>query len=279
MELCNNTSKERDIHLCSVVIPVYKETLDKYEELSFRQCLKILQNYPIILVTYQKLNLSRYDFIAKEYNIQLQRCFFQETYFCSVKGYNDLLMQKSFYQTFKSYQFILIYQLDAFVFKDELAYWCNQGYDYIGAPWLDDHPEKIKDRSIWRVGNGGLSLRKVDYFIKVLSWRLPLEKIRINNYFKYSELKKIPYIFGWKNTVRYYQSLNDKMNEDVFFTNFLRQSYLPPKLPTVEVAAYFAFEKYPSYMYECFNHHLPFGCHAFLKYEYNQFWKKYIEET
>ena len=31
---------------------------------------------------------------------------------------------------------MLIYQLDAYVFKDELLNWANKGYDYIGAPWL-----------------------------------------------------------------------------------------------------------------------------------------------
>ena len=264
--------------LCSIVIPVYKESLDKYEELSFRQCLKILHDYPIIMVTHQALNLSNYDLIAKEYDVQIKRCFFDEAYFSSVMGYNDLLMQKSFYQSFQSYRYILIYQLDAFVFRDELEYWCHQGYDFIGAPWLDDHPEKRDNKEIWRVGNGGLSLRRVTYFIKVLSWKLPLEKMHVNNWFKFSELKKIPYIFGWKNTIRYYQRLENKMNEDVFFTNFLRNSYVPPKLPTVEQAVCFAFEKYPSYLFERFYHQMPFGCHAFLKYEYEQFWKQYIEK-
>ena len=77
--------------LCSIVIPVYKESLDKYEELSFRQCLKILHDYPIIMVTHQALNLSNYDLIAKEYGVQINRCFFDEAYFSSVMGYNDLL--------------------------------------------------------------------------------------------------------------------------------------------------------------------------------------------
>ncbi|MFR6542216.1 MAG: DUF5672 family protein [Butyricimonas virosa] len=26
--------------------------------------------------------------------------------------------------------------IDAFVFRDELTYWCTLNYDYIGAPWL-----------------------------------------------------------------------------------------------------------------------------------------------
>lgn len=265
------------LELCAIVIPVYKDVLDKYEELSFRQCLKLLHNYPIYIVTHSSLNLSAYEIIAKEYKIQLQKALFPISYFKSVSGYNSLLMQKAFYSKFISYEYILIYQLDAYVFRDELAYWCKLGYDYIGSPWLDDNIEKRYNTDIWRVGNGGLSLRRIVYFIKVLSWKLPLEKIKIDNLFKFSELKKIPYIFGWKNTIGYYVNSDDKMNEDVFYTNFLRKSYIPPNLPSVDVAAHFAFEKYPSYLYEKYNHHLPFGCHAFLKYEYDEFWKQFIE--
>lgn len=263
--------------LCAIIIPVYKETLDKYEELSFRQCMKMLQDYPIYLITHSSLNISEYEKIAEEYHVQLDKALFPESFFAGVSGYNSLMMQKAFYSKFVSYEYILIYQLDAFVFRDELGYWCKQGYDYIGSLWLDDNPEKRYNTDIWRVGNGGFSLRRVAYFMKVLSWKLPLEKIKIDSFFKFSELKKIPYIFGWKNTIRYYVNLEEKMNEDVFFTNFLLKSYIPPKLPSVDIAANFAFEKYPSYLYERYNHHLPFGCHAFLKYEYDDFWKQFIE--
>ena len=36
-----------DNKLCAIVIPVYKDCIDRYEELSFRQCLKVLYRYPI----------------------------------------------------------------------------------------------------------------------------------------------------------------------------------------------------------------------------------------
>ncbi len=43
------------------------------------------------------------------------------------------MMDNTFYKQFLNYEYILIYQLDAFVFKDELNY-CSQGIDYVGAP-------------------------------------------------------------------------------------------------------------------------------------------------
>ena len=58
--------------LCAIVVPVYKEQLDKYEELSFRQCMKILHRYQIFLVTHEHLNLSVYEHMADDYHIQLK---------------------------------------------------------------------------------------------------------------------------------------------------------------------------------------------------------------
>lgn len=67
--------------LCAVVIPVYKDHLEKYEELSFRQCLKVLSDYPIILVTYRQLDVSVYDSISSEYEKQIEKVFFPESCF------------------------------------------------------------------------------------------------------------------------------------------------------------------------------------------------------
>ncbi len=39
---------------------------------------------------------------------------------------------------------MLIYQLDAYVFKGEWLFWANQEYDYIGAPWIPWKKEHLK---------------------------------------------------------------------------------------------------------------------------------------
>lgn len=255
---------------CAIVIPVYKELTDKYEELSFRQCLKVLSNYDVFLVTFEQLDLSCYNRVAEEFGRKLYFSFFPEHYFKGIEGYNSLLKSKQFYSSFEAYTYILIYQLDAFVFRDELEYWCNQGFDFVGAPWLDNIADK-NDMKMWKVGNGGLSLRKVSYCLKVLSWKGP-----VLTYKYYKKIKYLPFILGWKNNIRYF--INSNMNEDALFSGFLSPTYLHPNLPTPEKAACFAFEKFPSHLYKVCNHHLPFGCHAFLKYEYEEFWKQYIEK-
>ena len=256
-------------NLCAIVIPVYKENMTEFEELSLRQCMKVLHDYPIFLLTHQDLNLSAYDRLADEYCIPLRKCFFSPSFFMNVEGYNKLMKNRQLYTDFRTFQYILIYQLDAFVFRDELEYWCNQGYDYIGAPWLTDSNEKLIDEFRWKVGNGGLSLRKISFFIKVLSWKGPLLKY---NYFK--NIFYLPFMLGWQNTVKAF--VDCELNEDIFFTSFLSHTYFPPKLPTPQVAARFSFEKMPSLLFEKCNHQLPFGCHAFKRFEYETFWKQYI---
>lgn len=262
---------------CSVVIPVYKKNLQEYEILSFRQCLKVLNRRDIILVTYQESDLSVYYTIAKECKKDISVQYFDSSYFVDISSYNKLMKSLQFYKSFRNYEYILIYQLDSFVFRDELDYWCQLGYDYIGAPWFDDFSEKREDTDLWRVGNGGFSLRRISFFIKVLSWKLPLKKIKINSLLKFQEIKKILYVIGWRNNIYYFIKANP-INEDVFFTNFLYDTYLEPYLPPVETAIRFAFEKSPRYLYEQNQQKLPMGCHAFLKYEYDSFWKNFIKE-
>ena len=43
-----------------IAIPVYKETMDSFESLSLRQCLKVLGNYDICLFGPDSLNIVTY---------------------------------------------------------------------------------------------------------------------------------------------------------------------------------------------------------------------------
>lgn len=81
---------------------------------------------------------------------------FDDKWFESVSTYSVFMLTKEFYEKFTSYEFLLIYQLDAWVFRNELEYWCAQGYDYLGAPWFKDATTMYS-----KAGNGGFSLRNV----------------------------------------------------------------------------------------------------------------------
>ena len=261
----------------AVVIPVYKECLDYYEMLSYKQALKILHRYDIVLITYKALQLSLYENVASQNDVSLKVEYFDEHYFKKVESYNDLMKDIHLYKRFIHYKYILLYQLDAFVFRDELLYWCQQNYDYIGAPWFDGFKDKTNQTNLWAVGNGGFSLRRISFFLRVLSWKFPVKRVCLENTSFFKLFKKIPYVLGWRNNIRYFLRTELNLNEDSFFTVFLRDSFIPSRIPPVDVAMRFSFEKSPSFLYAKNHNQLPFGCHAFLKNEYATFWKQYIE--
>lgn len=228
----------------AVVIPIYKSDLTDSELRSFKQCLKVLADHPLMLVGPAGLDTSFYDDLAGR---SLHFIEFKRQYFTSIAGYSELLLSKKFYTQLEAYEYILIYQLDAWVFRDELSYWCGQGYDYIGAPWLEAPPITTNKAPIInlsnflknKVGNGGFSLRKVK------SHR------------------------NWAWWVTFLYKLFPK-NEDVLWTLLV-----PFKKPVPLKALHFAFELNPTKSYELTDKKLPFGCHAWEKYE-PEFWKRFI---
>lgn len=246
--------------LVSVVIPIYKVTLDKDEIISLKQCYKILKKHPITFVQPKGLNHENYTQFANREN-QLNFEEFEIGYFNNIEGYNNLLLSKNFYGRFTNYKYILIYQLDAFVFKDELEYWCNKGYAYIGAPWpvfflkqlvqnLKDYipDELIKKSGIhpiknMLVGNGGFSLRNVSAHFELL---------------KSSNIDTSKYT----------------LNEDVFISLILASINKEFSVAPQEIAMYFAWEMEPEEFYKRSKKVLPFGCHAWNKAI--GFWEEHI---
>lgn len=236
----------------AVVVPVYKSVMTTSEELSFERCLSVLGNYQIVLMAPEGVDLRNYTDGRPGMGISI----FEPRHFETVRGYDRLMLSKSFYQRFLDFEYILVHQLDAFVFSDRLKEWCAKGYDYIGAPWIDFpaiesiassctqvrqlFPRRIKKRNSL-VGNGGFSLRRVRAF-----WR---------------------FLSVWKTKAHTWP-----YHEDSFWA-FFATDY-PPflRVPKFEEALKFAFELNPSKCYALNNHELPFGCHAWEKHDV-QFWK------
>ncbi len=236
-----------------VLIPIYQTNLSESERASLAQGVAMLGRYPIRLVKPEGLAV---DTILREFP-DVNTESFPDHYFTGTDSYNQLLISLDFYRRFAQYEHMLIYQLDAWVFRDELPYWCARKYDYLGAPGFyqpefDSLPANaasqfanaLANRRL--VFNGGLSLRRVKAIIRYL---------------------KIYQTFypAWKG------------NEDMLFS--LEATRLLPmkpfiKLPPWQEALRFAFEKSPAASYELTGHQLPFGCHAGERYA-PAFWKSF----
>lgn len=254
----------------TIVIPIYKDLLSKYETISLKQVCKVLHKYPIVFAKPESLNIERVAALAPKATY----ISFSNEFFNGIKAYNKLMLSTDFYKPFLDSKYILIYQLDCYVFNDSLEEWCNKGYDYIGAPWIKravyDMPVIKQYMSLLRalnklfnkpdrqmlfnkVGNGGLSLRKVESHFNATI-----------------ECKEIINDFNNKKRFHMY-------NEDVFWSQLIN-NYLktPLSYPSHIEALQFSFDKHPKYCYKLNNNKLPFGCHGWSKKEMLPFWKNII---
>lgn len=146
------------MYTAAVVIPIYKTwlKLSDFEHDSFVQGMKILQNRDIYAVCPESLDMSGYE----AYGVQIRRI--DDRWFIDRESYSELCKKVWFYEMFKDYDYMMIYQLDAWIFEDRLDYFMNMGYDWYGAPHL------FKDGGPTN-GNGGFNLRRISKMIEVCS--------------------------------------------------------------------------------------------------------------
>ena len=275
--------------MCCVVIPVYKAVLSAHETVSLRQCCGILGKYPIVFVTHPALDCAVYKTICAEYDARCHFEFFDQRYFVNISGYNALLFSKRFYLRFKNYAYILINHLDAYVFRDELEYWCGRGYDYIGSPWLELDQSKTKPvfYAPPAVGNGGFSLRSVSRFIARCGTRT--EAMSFVHFFQsaYHHISRKSRTNKWyfipKLCMRislellyrlFFDKTKSNNNEDRFWSAVFHRN---GNMPLPAEAARFAFENYPEHLFRLTGGELPFGCHDWFKYYNFLFFRKYIQ--
>ena len=210
-----------------VIVISHKPELSDSELISLKQCHKILGNYRIIYVCPSSLKLINYHEISADIEVLRIHDRWQSTY----ENFNKLKKNFWFYLKFINYDYILFYEPDAYVFKDELMDWCGQGYSFIGAPWV----ERQNNHLIFNgVGNGGFSLRKTKDHLKVLlSFRFIVPpkvimsahlKNRRHILSKFIGLVKANYFILFKNN--YFFLFNgNKDHEDIFFGLFASKKF------------------------------------------------------
>jgi hypothetical protein len=280
------------MHTVCIVIPVYKPfvKLKDYELISLSQGIKVLHAHTFCLACPIALDVSGYinEFEASGVKYEVQR--FPASAFADIDAYNRLMLSKSFYQRFASYEYILTYQLDALALRDELAHWCSLGYSYIGAPWFEGFNPGPDTAQLWKVGNGGFSLRKIASCLRVLSTFSAIwtQSEVIKWYFRYGRrqgLESLPKILKrllvGNNThwlFNDFHLVREKFQEDYFWGVVCSEKFDWYKVPTPQEALKFSFEVSPRRMFALNGSQLPMGCHAWEKYD-PDFWKPFISTT
>lgn len=237
--------KNKRVEKAVVVVPVHTRSLNEYEKVTIKQIFSVLGKYPICFVLPQS-----FDDIS--YLKKLEKCeffieHFPDSFFSSAADYSRLCLEMDFYLRFSKYEYMLIHQLDAFVFEDKLTDFAGLGYDYIGAPLCNDTYWKK-----YHVGNGGLSLRKVSSCIEMLKHK---EEI----------LEKT----GQPQIVLDY--------EDHFWSFCGYDCETNFKVPGVDIASKFALQDDSCDIYKLIPQRgLPFGIHMWWGDEF-AFWRPIIE--
>jgi hypothetical protein len=271
---------DRDNRLVAVVTPLHRFPLTPDEEISIRHLRKYLGRFDRYIIGPSVPPSEFTDFRFKQ---------FPQRHFDSLNSYSKLLVAKEFYRAFADYEYILIYQPDCLVFSSELEQWCLAGWDYVGAPWFKDFTDNPA-AGLWAVGNGGLSLRKVSAALAVLTSKkraVDDPKVRGSQTRRFESMPPLRSLLvsfrtlllqcGYHNNYRWLMREFDKRpyNEDCFWAFQAHKLVEQFRIPTPEQAMAFSFEMAPRYCFEQNAGQLPFGCHAWPKYD-REFWQPYL---
>jgi hypothetical protein len=226
------------------------------------------------------MDISCYKNISKKIIYEFIPPNWQKDY----RSFNRLKIMPFLYKKFQVYEYLLFYELDAFVFRDELDLWMAKGYDYIGAPWKKGWVSSDEYSTFIGVGNGGFSLRKVKSHLKVLNSFSYIEKPKAlaARWLKNKPLEKLlsvlPTMVDLTLRNNTYYLFNDYVgNEDFFWGAIANYNFSWFTVAPVDEAMKFSFELNPRSLYLINQNNLPFGCHGWWKYDLD-FWRPYLLE-
>ena len=250
-----------------VLVPVYRPVLTVQERASLAQTVRVLGSHPIVLLHPADVPVGS---IAAEFPA-VQTMAVSPEWLGSrngIAGYNRMMLSAAFYDLFADTEYILICHTDAWIFRDELAAWCDRGYDCVAAPWIrrrvydlpllggylawrrrraERRGRTLRQSLYGRIGNGGLSLRRVE------SFRRACERYR--------------------ETAEHYLARPHHLhNEDVFW------ALVPDgfRYPDWKEALGFSFDTNPAYCWRLTGGRLPMGGHSWSKPRMYRFWRRII---
>jgi hypothetical protein len=258
----------------AIVVPLsYRQELTPDEQISLKQLNHFLGRYDKYALAPRGVHFNLPGLELKP---------FPRKFFGTPEANDRLGMSHYFYEAFSDYRYLLIYHLDALVFSDQLLEWCATDLDYIGPPWIpsSDSPW-VKTAA---VGNGGFNLRKIDSHLKVLN--SSISSIDPDDYWRTTFGKKPKYVQYLNLPKKYLKRLPCFNNvgwetrrwskaDEYFWVRRGMHYYADYKVASVEQGLRFGFEVAPKLCFELNGYKLPFGCHAWTRYD-RGFWEPYL---
>ncbi len=140
-----------------VVIPVHRPHPSPSEIVSLRQCGKVLVNRDVLILAPKRLDLGAYrELIPLATDLRVE-----PHWMASWKAYSRMMISPLVFNALEGYTHMILHEPDAIVLRDEIDYWCNQPFDYIGAPWFEGWEQPAADAPLIGVGNLGFSFHRL----------------------------------------------------------------------------------------------------------------------
>lgn len=261
----------------AVLIPTHLEQLDEELAATLLHNATQLRVYALEIILPESCSPSWYEDFFKQHGLDGTVRLVHSTYFGSPAAVNKMGTDPAFYRMYKEFDYILICHLDAWVYHDRLAYWMDQGYDFIGAPLFlpDNENVHFLQRMAPFGSNGGLSLRRVDNCIRVLeTFRPGLSPWRLAQAIWFLARNRrwgfVAILFRLlRELSRDWRGACEKYNiyEDVFFTIIAPLCGNRISIPSSHIAMKFACEvNYPLFQKEVLGLEPPLGIHGYDKY-------------
>jgi hypothetical protein len=262
----------------AIVTPIYRAHLEEDEWFTFNSISKHLPDFDHYIIAPVLLKK-----VTKRIPKKLNWIYFKNEFFLSAESYNQLLISKCFFEAFAHYNYILIAQTDSLVLSDDLMRWVGYGYDYIGAPWGDNYQTHAGVDFV-SVGNGGFSLRNVDSALRVLNTKISVindyRHVKKPRWWYWPRIRKMMFLLSRychlipKITVEQHLKRHYRHAEDIFWGKYAKHFDPSFSVAPVAEALEFAFEADPSGSLQKTGGKLPFGCHAWARYD-RSFWEKH----
>lgn len=193
-----------------------------------------------------------------------------------MRSYNRMMITPMIYRILSHHSHILVHEPDAMVLRDELDFWCEQPYDYIGAPWFVGYESPKPDAPLMGVGNFGFSLHRPAVMVKILQERQRwYGRAELRSYLSTilragdtNRLIRMLREAGKAGTLRVASKLYE-VNCDIFWGQLVPRVARDFRVAPPEVALKFSWEVAPSRCYALCNGNLPFGLHAWARYDFD----------
>jgi hypothetical protein len=265
----------------TVLVPVHKPVPSNLEIISLRQCGRCFAGRPLVLLAPAGLDLSNYQALLPNARVILvdPKCI------SSVSAYNRLMITPMIYHSLSAHTHVLVHEPDALVLRDELDFWCEQPYDYIGAPWFADYLNAKPDAPLLGVGNFGFSLHRPAVMLMILRggqrWYGAAQlRWDLSRAFRKGEANSLIRILrgaGAAGTLRGASAIYDD-NCDFFWAQTVPKLVRDFRIAPPEVAVKFSWETLPRKCYKLCDGDLPFGLHAWARYDF-AFLKPLLERS